>query len=319
MDSDNFESIYPPKPTLFRKKRTGHIAVTVFSMVLFVLTFSFILNDYYLIGLLLLTLVLHEGGHFLMMKLFKYEELNMLFIPFMGAMVMGKKIKYSQRESALMILAGPIPGIILGAAILLIPGLQDSAFWIQLGVMLVLLNVLNLIPIDPLDGGQLFRNLFFKNFELSQLIFAILSALSFMVIGLILNSWLFILFGFLLGLRIKSRHKMYLIRKVMRVEGINYNCNYEDLSNKAFGEIKNIVVSHNPVLEKIEELDGGDEYDQICAKQVDSVLVPPMDRDATWWFKSLMVFLWLFGIGVSIFLFFVVDLNTIVNAFQNRG
>src|SRR5690554_7513452 len=86
-------------------------------MVIFAITFSLILDDYYLIAILLGVLLFHELGHFLMMKIFNYEELNMLFSPFMGAMVSGKKKEYSQIESSLMIIAGPIPGIILGASL----------------------------------------------------------------------------------------------------------------------------------------------------------------------------------------------------------
>src|SRR5690554_2277283 len=116
---EEFEQQYPQKPILIKRKSNGHISITVLSMVIFAITFSLILDDYYLIAILLGVLLFHELGHFLMMKIFNYEELNMLFIPFMGAMVSGKKKEYSQIESSLMIIAGPIPGIILGASLIL--------------------------------------------------------------------------------------------------------------------------------------------------------------------------------------------------------
>lgn len=315
---ENFENLYPPKPELIRKKRNGHIAITFFSIVLFVLTFSLIIDDYLLIGILLLVLLLHEGGHFLMMKIFKYEELNMLFIPFLGAMVSGKKEKYSQIESSLMVLAGPLPGIILGAFLLLFMNDSPNMLILQIGVILILLNVINLIPIAPLDGGQLIRILFFNNYELSQLIFTVLSSLSIMIVGIILNSWLIIIFGFLLGIRIRSKYRFYLIRRNMRNEEIEYESNYEDISNKTFAKIKDIVTMHTPALEELKDYDSEDSFNQILAQQVNNVLFPPTKRDASLFYKLFILFLWIGSIMLSIYALKSIDLNLLQYAFQNR-
>ena len=78
----------------------------------------------------------------------------------------GKKKIYSQTQSALVLLAGPVPGILIGF-VLLEYGITENIFWvIQLGVLFVLLNVINLLPLDPLDGGQLIKLMFFGNQEL---------------------------------------------------------------------------------------------------------------------------------------------------------
>lgn len=315
---ENIDHQYPQKPTLLKRKSKRHISITIMSIVLFALTFSLIINDYYLIFLLLGVLLFHELGHFLLMKLFNYEELNMLFIPFMGAMVSGRKKKYSQVESALMIIAGPLPGILLGASLLIYNWLPAEALSIQVGVLLIILNVMNLAPIEPLDGGKLVRVLFFNKFELAQLIFSVISSLAIMGIGIYFNSIVLTIFGFLLGFRIKGKHKMYLIRKDMEQEGINYESNYEDLSNKAFSKIKNILIEHTPVLKDLEEYEEAEKYGHLMAKQVDGVLFPPMKKDASIWFKIFMLLLWSGGIFISIYAIFNKDINSIVNAFQNR-
>ncbi|WP_123776044.1 site-2 protease family protein [Brumimicrobium aurantiacum] len=314
---ENIEQQYPQKPALIKKKSGGHISLTILSMVLFAITFSLILDDYYLITLLIAVLLFHELGHFLVMKLFKYEELNMLFIPFMGAMVSGRKKIYSQIESSLMVLAGPLPGIILGAFLLIYGGL-DNSLSIQLGVILILLNVMNLIPIDPLDGGQLMRILFFNNYEFAQLIFTVLSSLAIAGVGLYFNSWLVIIFGLLLGFRVKNKHKLYLIRKEMKEDDIEYESNYEDISNKTYSKIKQIIIDHTPVLNDIEEYNEEERYNQIVAKQVDGVLFPPTKKDATLLYKTFMLAMWLGGIFLSVYAIFSTDFNSIVHAFQNR-
>src|SRR5690554_2499592 len=315
---EEFEQHYPQKPVLIKRKSNGHISITVLSMVIFAITFSLILDDYYLIAILLGVLLFHELGHFLMMKLFNYEELNMLFIPFMGAMVSGRKKEYSQVESSLMVIAGPLPGILLGASLILNGWGQSADFSIQLGSILILLNVMNLIPIDPLDGGQLMRILFFNNYEFVQLIFTGLSSLAVAAIGVYFNSWFILIFGLLLGLRIKNKHKLYLLRKEMKEEDIKYESNYDDLSNKTYFKIKRIIIEHTPVLNEIEEHNEESKFNQIVAKQVEGVLFPPTKKDASPFFKLLMLMLWAGGIILSIYSFFSIDLNTIADAFQSR-
>jgi len=315
---ENFETEYPRKPVLVRKKSNRHISITLFSIVLFALTFSLITDDYVLISIILGVLLLHEGGHFLMMKLFNYEELNMLFIPFFGAMVLGRKDKYSQVETALMVIAGPLPGILIGASLLIYQWITPDYLSIQLGVLLVGLNVMNLIPVDPLDGGRLVRTLFFRHYELIQFVFSILSSLTVVGLGLYFNSWLIIGIGFLMGYQIKNKHKLYLIRKQMREEGIKFDVNYEDLSNKSFSKIKNIIIEHTPILKEIENHRESEDYGFILAKQVDGVLFPPTKKDASFLFKMFILFLWLGGIAISIYSFLIIDLNTIVDAFQSR-
>jgi len=315
---EEFEQHYPQKPILIKRKSNGHISVTVLSMVIFAITFSLILDDYYLIGILLGVLLFHELGHFLMMKLFNYEELNMLFIPFMGAMVSGRKKKYSQVESSLMVIAGPLPGILLGVSLILYGWVQPTSLSIQLGSILILLNVMNLIPIDPLDGGQLMRILFFNNYEFAQLIFTAVSSLAIAGVGLYFDSWLMIIFGLLLGFRIKNKHKLYLIRKDMKEEDIEYESNYDDISNKTYSKIKRIIIDHTPVLNDIEEYNEEAKYNQIVAKQVEGVLFPPTKKDASIFFKIFMLVLWAGGILLSVYAFMSIDFNSIVNAFQNR-
>lgn len=301
---EEFEQQYPQKPILIKRKSNGHISITVLSMVIFAITFSLILDDYYLIAILLGVLLFHELGHFLMMKIFNYEELNMLFIPFMGAMVSGKKKEYSQIESSLMIIAGPIPGIILGASLILYGWIQPTSFSIQLGAMLIFLNVMNLIPIDPLDGGQL--------------IFTVISSLAIAGAGLYFDSWLLIIFGLLLGFRIKNKHKLYLIRKDMKDDNIVYESNYDDISNRTYAKIKRIIIEHTPVLEDIKEYNEEEKYNQIVAKQVEGVLFPPTKKDASVFFKIFMLVLWAGGIFLSFYALMAIDFNTLLHAFQNR-
>ena len=315
---DNFDQYYPPKPNLVKKEKGGHPAVTVFSMVLFALTFSLIIDDYLFIAFLLGVLLIHEGGHYFMMKLFGYKKLKMLFIPFMGALVQGKKKIYSQTQSAIVLLAGPVPGIIIGF-VLLEYGLVDQVYWlIQLGVLFILLNAVNLFPLDPLDGGQLIKVMFFGNQELVQLIFSFVSSIGMIALGFFVDSWIVMAFGFLLGFRVKGMHKLYNIRKEMKSEDIDYETSYENLPDRSYAKIKNILFLNKPILKQIEEQSDERTFNQLIANQVNGVLQEPMAKDAQILKKILFIAIWALCLFGTIYYVLSVDINNITNAFQNR-
>ena len=314
----NFDAYYPPKPVIERKDPKRHVSITILSIIIFALTFSFIIDDYILISMLVGVLFFHELGHFLVMKLFGYKNMSMLFIPFIGAMVSGKKKVYSQIESSLMIMAGPVPGIILGYFLMDYGLATDVDFASQVGAILILLNVMNLIPLDPLDGGQLLRTLYFKRYELIQFVFSIISSLGMIVLGIYLNSWIITAFGVLLGFRIKSRQKIYMIRRELRDEKLRYESNYEDLSDKTYKLLKNIVEGHTPMLAEIKENSDAEKYDQIVARQVDKVLYPPTLYDASVGYKTMMFIVWAGAITLAIYSFLNIDLNSLIHAFQGR-
>lgn len=317
MSANEFE-YYPPKPVLIKKEKKGHISITIFSMVIFALTFSLLIDDYFLILMLLLVLLVHELGHFFFMKLFGYKNVKMLFIPFMGAMVQGKKEEYSQLQTAIMILAGPIPGIVFGSLLLFGVSLGEQDFLVFLGVFFILLNVFNLLPIGPLDGGQLIKVLFFQNNELIQLIFTFISSLGIIALGWWFDSWIIMLFGFLLGFSVKRLYKTYLMRKDMFENKINYISTYAQLSDKSFAKLKALVVNYTPILKQIEEESSDEKYDQIIANQVEGLLVTPTKKDTNIIMRLLFLSVWLGGIVLSIHAIQSLDLNSLIHAFQNR-
>ena len=112
---ENNYDLYPEKPVLVKEKVKSNWGLTLFSIIIFIASFLiFFTNQINFVFFLIFVLFFHEIGHFLFMKKFKYENVRMLFIPLMGAFVQGSKEKYSQRESLLVVLAGPIPGVVVG-------------------------------------------------------------------------------------------------------------------------------------------------------------------------------------------------------------
>ncbi len=109
-------------------------------------------------------LFLHESGHWVAMKLFGYRNMRMFFLPFFGAAVSGQNRNVTGWEKALVSLAGPLPGIAIGL-ILAACCMSHPVPWVRtVAVLLLVLNVFNLLPFLPLDGGRFLQaTLFCRN------------------------------------------------------------------------------------------------------------------------------------------------------------
>lgn len=301
--------LYPEKPIIEKVKIESNWGLTAFTIVLFIGTFLLVYpDDFRFVLFLIVVLLIHEFGHYIFMKKYDYENVRMLFIPLMGAFVQGRKDKYSQKQGFIVTALGPFPGIIIGSILLIISVSYQSEWMVQWSFIFFFINILNLVPIDPLDGGQLFKLLINKKRDMFLMIFALISSLMLIGLGWLIDSWLMIAFGFLMGLRVRGMQRNYLIRKKLETEGINYVITYEELSNRNYVLIKNILLEEIPALKKYKQLEG-EVSDDVMASHVNSVLLAPVSQDASLLFKIMIVISWIFLMFLPFFLYFIVKLN----------
>jgi Zn-dependent protease len=103
---------------------------------------------------LLLQLFVHEYGHVHAMRRTGMKVRGMYFIPFLGAVAVTEDAFTSRRQQILVALAGPI----WGATFALVP----AALWLwtrdplfaAVAAWWAIINLFNLIPVAPLDGGR---------------------------------------------------------------------------------------------------------------------------------------------------------------------
>jgi tetratricopeptide (TPR) repeat protein len=106
-------------------------------------------------------LFLHEAGHYLGMRVFGYRDVTMFFIPLFGAAVSGRKHGAPVWQQAIVLLLGPLPGIVLALALQLIFAPAPGRWMVGAIQYLLIINAFNLLPIKPLDGGRIVDILFF--------------------------------------------------------------------------------------------------------------------------------------------------------------
>jgi Zn-dependent protease len=103
----------------------------------------------------ILLLFVHELGHYLEARRQGLDVGAPVFIPFLGAAILLKENPLNAWREAQVAIAGPIVGSIAAAVVWLVGERQDSELLIALGFTGFFLNLFNLLPVVPLDGGRI--------------------------------------------------------------------------------------------------------------------------------------------------------------------
>jgi Zn-dependent protease len=103
-----------------------------------------------LVGLLFV----HEMGHVVALRRQGVPASAPLFIPFLGAVIGMRKLPANAWREAEVALAGPIAGSLAAAAVWAAGSYTHSRFLVALAFIGFFLNLFNLIPVVPLDGGR---------------------------------------------------------------------------------------------------------------------------------------------------------------------
>jgi Zn-dependent protease len=283
---------YPEKPELVKTNTPNNWGLTFLSIVAFVGFFLlFFSNRLDYVIALVLALLVHEFGHFLMMKRYHYENVRLMFIPLLGAVVSGSKDRYSQKESIWVVLFGPLPGILMGTLGLFMGPYLHNDFLMAFSIILLTLNAINLLPLDPLDGGQLVKILVMKQHDWYLMIFALVSSLLLIGLGIYIDDWLISGFGFLLGFRVRSMQKTYELRKELTEQEVDLKVSYNDLSNRDFFTISRYLLLKKPGLQRLVENEPA-LSDQMMANLVKDVLITPVTMDMSLLARILIIGLW---------------------------
>ena len=185
------------------------ISILLASFLLFILATKFYL-DRSSLWLLVGILFFHELGHLMTMKIYKYRNTSIFFLPFFGAAVSGKKDNATLTQQVIVLLSGAVPGIVLGLfLILIIPHylytIPNSSLIIN---WLIGINCLNLLPVLPLDGGKIVNLLLFSTYAYGEVIFKIFTVILLTIATILLKEPILITIVILLIISIPQNWKI---------------------------------------------------------------------------------------------------------------
>jgi Zn-dependent protease len=130
------------------------IFTTSASMLVSLAAYAWLWGWKFALGFILLLFV-HELGHYLEARRQGLDVGAPVFIPFLGAAILLKENPLDAWREAQIAIAGPIVGSIGAAVVWFIGERQDSELLVALGFTGFFLNLFNLLPVVPLDGGRI--------------------------------------------------------------------------------------------------------------------------------------------------------------------
>jgi Zn-dependent protease len=306
------KSIFPDKPLEEIKEQS--IKQSVISLVLFIGAFYLIFKwDFTYILVLAGVILLHETGHYLAMRIFKYKDLGIFFIPLLGAFASGSKPNISQKQNVIILLAGPLPGVIIGL-ILYYYGLRgENEFLIRTSNIFIILNLFNLLPIMPLDGGRIVKSLFFESNEIINIIFILISIAALTLYSLNSHSYFLLIIPILLILQLSTQSQIKKVKRSITEKGISIDKSFEELTNEEYWIIRDEIGTHmksfarliTPKSYKVSD------YENRIIKQVKLIVQKKPTKDLGIGGKILITMIWIFT--------FLLPLIAIVLYYQRLG
>ena len=306
--TDDIRSL--PKFPASQVENRSAIPRSLFSLILYLLAGYWLLNDLHNLILITLVLLLHEGGHFIAMRRVGYRDLGVFFLPLLGAYVSGTKRVVTQRESAFVLLAGPLPGILLGSALYV--GIEQGVvprtiydFNIMTGVIfLVVLNGINLLPIYPLDGGQLLNRVFLDEEGWVSKGFVLLSAVLLAYMAIQYHILPLLIFPFLLLFRLWRSATDRKIERRIEDEGIETELDYDALPDVDYWRIRHILIEENASIRSLaaEHVDTYSPAETQIQQAVEAQLHRTLVQDLSVSAKVLIGLIWMSGLLVPLYL-----------------
>ena len=131
---------------------------TLFSMLLSLGVYWTVWGWKFALGLVL-SIYVHEMGHVVALRRYGFKATAPMFIPGVGALIRLKQHPTNPREDADIGLAGPIYGLAAAAASYGLWHATDLLIFAAIAKVGAWINLFNLLPLGPLDGGRAFNAL----------------------------------------------------------------------------------------------------------------------------------------------------------------
>jgi Zn-dependent protease len=130
------------------------LMLTAGSMIVTIFAYALIFKIQLAVGLVFLIFI-HEMGHALMIALRGINAGLPVFIPFFGAFIALKEMPEDVVTEAQVALGGPLLGSLAAMTAFFLYHFLGDPFWLFLAYIGFIMNLFNLTPVSPLDGGRI--------------------------------------------------------------------------------------------------------------------------------------------------------------------
>ena len=134
--------------------KLGKVLLTGGTMIISVFAYALVFGFWYAAGFVLLIFV-HEMGHYLAARQRGLAVGAPTFIPFVGAWIELKDLPHDVETEAWVGLAGPLLGSVGALACYYLYRMNGEPLFLALAYVGFFINLFNLIPIAPFDGGRI--------------------------------------------------------------------------------------------------------------------------------------------------------------------
>ncbi|WP_375087886.1 site-2 protease family protein [Shewanella youngdeokensis] len=164
---------------------------------------------------LIACLVFHEYGHIRAMQHFGMKTKGIYLIPFMGGLALSDEKINTRWQDVVISIMGPTFGLLMSIAALVAYWITGNIFFAGLASFNALLNLFNLLPILPLDGGHILKSISFSMNSVMGLVACIAGAAIGVYIsyslGLALLGFLLLIGSAEIVFEWKTRHQSHLL------------------------------------------------------------------------------------------------------------
>lgn len=136
---------------------------------------------------LIACLVAHEYGHVKAMQYFGIKTKGIYLVPFVGGLAVADDKINTRWQDVVISIMGPCFGLIMSVLCLILYAVTEQELFAGAAVLGSLLNLFNLLPILPLDGGHVIKSI---SFSMRSWI-----GLSVCTAGIVLGGFISYLFG----------------------------------------------------------------------------------------------------------------------------
>lgn len=177
--------------------------------------FSYITGEFFLSTSLLTMIYVHECGHLWAARRKGFKTNGIYLLPIGGVSLVEGLEKADRDDEAFIAIMGPIWGIAFSYIFIIAYQITDIYSFLRIGAVLCLINLFNLFPVNPLDGGRISKSVTFsvsKGIGLISMVFMMISAV---LVAIYAELPIFYLIAFFCWIDFASERRNVLTKKKM--------------------------------------------------------------------------------------------------------